>query len=101
MAEKAFTLNELYEAWPVLSTAERVEGFELLQRQEAEEFFLQLNAQDKAQVLQGLRAGERRLWIRLLPPHEATKAFSRYSMTRPEARSKAFSTMRKMRPEGL
>lgn len=71
MAEKAFTLNELYEAWPVLSTAERVEGFELLQRQEAEEFFLQLNAQDKAQVLQGLRAGERRLWIRLLPPDEA------------------------------
>jgi len=71
MAEKAFTLNELYEAWPVLSIAERVEGFELLQRQEAEEFFLQLNAQDKAQVLQGLRAGERRLWIRLLPPDEA------------------------------
>ncbi|MBI3001463.1 MAG: magnesium transporter [Deltaproteobacteria bacterium] len=71
MAEKAFALNELYEAWPVLSTAERVEGFELLQRQEAEEFFLQLNAQDKAQVLQGLRAGERRLWVRLLPPDEA------------------------------
>ena len=71
MAEKAFTLNELYEAWPVLSTAEQVEGFELLQRQEAEEFFLQLNARDKAQVLQGLRAGERRLWIRLLPPDEA------------------------------
>lgn len=71
MAEKTFTLNELYEAWPVLSTAEQVEGFELLQRQEAEEFFLQLNARDKAQVLQGLRAGERRLWIRLLPPDEA------------------------------
>jgi magnesium transporter len=71
MAEKTFTLSELYEAWPVLSNAERVEGFELLQRDEAEEFFLHLSARDKAQVIQGLPTGERRLWLRLLPPDEA------------------------------
>lgn len=71
MAEKAFTLDELYEAWPVLSTTERVEGFELLQREDAEQFFLHLSARDKAEVIQALPLGERRLWIRLLPPDDA------------------------------
>lgn len=71
MADKTFTLSELYEAWPVLSDTERVEGFELLARDEAEDFFLQLSARDKTQVIQGLAPGERRLWIRLLPPDEA------------------------------
>ncbi|MBI2357386.1 MAG: magnesium transporter [Deltaproteobacteria bacterium] len=71
MADKTFTPSELYEAWPVLSDTERVEGFELLARDEAEDFFLQLSARDKTQVIQGLAPGERRLWIRLLPPDEA------------------------------
>jgi magnesium transporter len=71
MSEKSFTLSELYEAWPVLSDVERVEGFELLAREEAEEFFLHLSALDKARVLRQLPQGERRLWIRLLPPDEA------------------------------
>lgn len=71
MAEKAFTLDEFYEAWPILSTTERVEGFELLQREDAEQFFLNLSARDKAEVIQALPLGERRLWIRLLPPDDA------------------------------
>ena len=38
-AEKSFALSELYEAWPVLSIQERVEGFKLLQQDDAEDFF--------------------------------------------------------------
>jgi len=71
MAEKTLIIPELYEAWPVLSTEERVEGFELLGRDDAEEFFLQLNSHDQAQLILGLPAGERRLWLRLLAPDEA------------------------------
>jgi magnesium transporter len=71
MPEKSFTLAELYDAWPVLSTAERVEGFQFLQRDDAEELFLQLSSRDRACLLVALPARERRLWMRLLAPDDA------------------------------
>jgi magnesium transporter len=71
MPEKTFSPTELYEAWPVLSTEERVEGFEFLQRHDADDFFVELSARDKAQLLLALPAGERRLWMRLLAPDDA------------------------------
>src|SRR5688572_28242482 len=71
MAQNNFTAAELYDAWPVLSEAERVEGFESLQRNDAESFFLQLNAHDRAGLVLALPPGERRLWMRLLAPDDA------------------------------
>ena len=71
MAQKNFTPAELYDAWPVLSRSERVEGFEALQRDDAESFFLQLSVRDRANLVLGLPAGERRLWMRLLAPDDA------------------------------
>ena len=71
MAERIFTSAELYEAWPVLSLEERVEGFEFLKRDDADDFFLQLNARDRAELLLALPPGERRLWMRLLAPDDA------------------------------
>ena len=71
MAEKIFTSAELYEAWPVLSLEERVEGFEFLKRDDADDFFLQLSARDRAELLLALPPGGRRLWMRLLAPDDA------------------------------
>jgi magnesium transporter len=71
MPENNFTPSELYEAWPVLSLEERVEGFEYLTRDDADDFFLQLNARDRAALLLALPLGERRLWMRLLAPDDA------------------------------
>jgi magnesium transporter len=71
MAERNFSSSELYEAWPVLSLPERVEGFEYLGRNDADDFFLQLSARDRAQLLSALPAVERRLWMRLLAPDDA------------------------------
>jgi NitT/TauT family transport system ATP-binding protein len=65
-AEKSLALTELYEAWPVLSVKERVEGFKLLGKDDAENFFLHLSARDKAQLTLALPPGERRLWMRFL-----------------------------------
>src|SRR5262249_7530373 len=70
-AESSFVLTELYEAWPILSLSERLEGFKLLRQDDAENFFLHLNARDKGQLILGLPIGERRLWMRLLAPEEA------------------------------
>jgi magnesium transporter len=71
MAEKNFTPGELYDVWPILSAAERVEGFEFLPRDDADNFFLQLSARDRAELILALPGGERRLWMRLLPPDDA------------------------------
>lgn len=71
MPNKILALSELYDAWPLLSIDERVEGFELLQRDEAEEFFLHLSALDQTRMILALPPGEQRLWIRLLAPDEA------------------------------
>jgi len=71
MAEKIFTPSDLYEAWPALSTDERVEGFEVLPREQADDFFVQLNAKDRARLILALPSGERRLWMRRLAPDDA------------------------------
>jgi magnesium transporter len=71
MGDKNFTPTELYDAWPVLSIDERVEGFEFLQREQADDFFLQLNARDRAELVLSLPPGERRLWMRLLAPDDS------------------------------
>jgi magnesium transporter len=71
MAERTFTPTELYDAWPVLAIEDRVEGFEYLPRNEANEFFVQLQTRDRAELLLALPPGERRLWMRLLAPDDA------------------------------
>src|SRR5688572_26945141 len=62
---------ELQEAWTLLPRDDRVEGFRLLPPDEAEEFFLDLPAADQYELIIGFRPGERRLWLRLLPPDDA------------------------------
>ena len=71
MAEKNFTLSELYEAWRILSIDERVKGFESIPRNDADDFFQQLSARDRAELILALPPGERRLWMRLLAPDDA------------------------------
>ncbi len=63
--------DDLLEAWRVLSMRDRVEGFLLLPREEAEELFFSLSAADQAAIVLGLPQGERRSWVRLLAPDDA------------------------------
>ncbi|MFO0582264.1 MAG: magnesium transporter [Anaeromyxobacter sp.] len=63
--------DELRHAWPALSMEERLEGFHGLVRGDADDFFLDLNAADQAELLMALPPEERRLWIRLLAPDDA------------------------------
>jgi magnesium transporter len=85
MAEKNFTPSELYDAWPVLSLEERVEGFEFLRRDTADDFFLQLSSRDRAELLLALPSGERRLWMRLLAPDDAADVIQEASAEEREA----------------
>src|SRR5262245_43483462 len=65
------TADELRDAWPCLSPAERVEGLALLPRTEAEDMFLRLEGLDQARVLHALPAPDQRSWLRMLPPDDA------------------------------
>jgi magnesium transporter len=67
----ALSSSELHDAWLALSPPERVEGFQLLSRSDAEVFFLELDAREQARLLLSLPIEERRLWMRQLPPDDA------------------------------
>ena len=62
---------ELRDVWMILTPDERFDGFRLLPRGDAEEFFLELEARDHAELILALPALERRVWMRLLAPDDA------------------------------
>lgn len=63
--------DELRLAWPILTNSDRAEGFQLLPRDEAEDFFLELGAHDQATLLRAVTPHARRFWWRALAPDDA------------------------------
>lgn len=61
---------ELQDAWALLSDSDRMEGFSLLSRGDAEEIFESLDASQQATLIANMPAGERKLWLRVLPPDD-------------------------------
>ena len=70
-ADEGLSESELREAWPALSSDERVEGLRLLPRHSAEDLFWSLTPREKAELLFNLPESERRSWIRSLAPDDA------------------------------
>lgn len=66
--------DELMEAWAVLSVAERLEGFRVLGREEAESFFMSLSAPDRATLLVDMEPSERAEWLKLLPADDVVES---------------------------
>jgi magnesium transporter len=64
------TAADLREIWSILSLDERVQGFRVLPREEAEALLFGLTGSDLSQLVLGLKASDRRYWIRLLPPDD-------------------------------
>jgi len=71
MSNPSLSYVELHEAWPLLTGEDRVEGFRLLSRLEAEELFGTLDAREQAELIALLPPAERRIWMRLLAPDDA------------------------------
>jgi magnesium transporter len=69
--QDAFLSSELEEVWAFLSIEERVEGFRILSRSDAEELFDRLSASDQARLILALPQAERRSWMRYLEPDDA------------------------------
>jgi magnesium transporter len=69
--KEGLTASELLAAWSVLAHPDRLRGFELLPRPEAEDVFLALTTRDQAELVLSLPPAQRRSWVRLLPPDDA------------------------------
>lgn len=65
------TVSDLTDAWAILDLDERLEGFHLLDRADAEDLFLSLPAYEQLQLLRAFNVTERRSWLRLLEPDDA------------------------------
>ena len=63
--------DDLREAWLLLDSAERSEGFARLARADADDFFLEISARDQWDLLLAMPGADRRSWLRLLPPDDA------------------------------
>ena len=70
---EAATTNalHLWEEWPALSEAERVERFHQLPSDEINDFFVTLDPTEQAALLLAIPVSERRIWVRLLDPDDA------------------------------
>ncbi len=64
-------LQSLLESWPTLTLEQRIENFQKLQREDAEEIFLNLGAADQYDLILALLPTTKRSWIRLLDPDDA------------------------------
>lgn len=60
----------LWERWPHLTHAERLQQFRELHTAEKADFFLELSAHDQSDLLLRLPEDQRRVWMRLLPPDD-------------------------------
>ena len=69
--------DELRDAWPLLDLDERVDGLRVLNKEDAEDFFLGLSAAEQSALLSHFRPRERRHWMRLLEPDDAADVLQR------------------------
>ena len=70
-SSESLLVDELMDTWPILDDEERLEGFRLLAREEAEDLFLALDSPDQVALLRALPSRERQIWLRQLPPDDA------------------------------
>ena len=64
------TAADLREIWSILSLDERVQGFRVLPRDEAENLLFSLTDADLIKLVLALKPSDRRYWVRLLPPDD-------------------------------
>jgi magnesium transporter len=93
MLEELYTESpavQLWEEWPALSMAQRVDRFKQLPSQDADDFFLSLEPREQETLLLALPQGEQRLWLRVLPPDDAADLIQEAP---PEERDRLFELL--------
>lgn len=65
------SFDDLWEIWPTLAEDERLEWFEQLDHNDAEDFFSSIPSEDQAFLLQKMSDRNTRYWVRELAPDDA------------------------------
>src|SRR4051812_12939890 len=85
LEREPLSLGEIREVWPLLAHTDRIQGFLLLPRDEAEDFFFSVSARDQADLVCGRPGREQRSWVRLCPPDDAADLIQAAPMEKREA----------------
>lgn len=64
-------IQSVIKSWPTLNRDQRLATFAAVPRDLADDLFLALSSRDQWELLLDLPDGERRIWMRLLPPDDA------------------------------
>ncbi len=65
------TIDDLWEIWPTLSDDERLEWFEQLGHDDAEDFFSAIPCEDQVTLILAMTPHQQRQWMRILAPDDA------------------------------
>ena len=65
------TFDDLWELWPSLSDDERLEWFEQLSHDGAEDFFSSITCEDQVALIMSMTPHQQRQWMRILAPDDA------------------------------
>lgn len=65
------TFDDLWELWPSLSDDERLEWFEQLNHDDAEDFFSSITCEDQIALIISMTPHQQRQWMRILAPDDA------------------------------
>ncbi len=71
MSTDVVSIEDLRDAWRLLTPEDLAESFLLLPREQAEDFFDELPTEGRVRLLRALPLAERRLWARQLDPDDA------------------------------
>lgn len=80
----AHDLSVIHDEWSQLSKEKRKNNFNTLNRTDAEELFLNLNASDQFELIEEMSNLEIRSWLRLLAPDDAADLIQEVSSERKE-----------------
>ena len=65
------TIDDLWELWPSLSEDERLEWFDQLSHDDAEDFFSSIPCEDQSALIAAMTPHQQRQWMRILAPDDA------------------------------
>ena len=65
------TIDDLWELWPSLSEDERLEWFDQLSHDDAEDFFSSITCEDQSALIAAMTPHQQRQWMRMLAPDDA------------------------------
>ena len=84
------TIDDLWELWPSLSEDERLEWFDQLSHDDAEDFFSSITCEDQSALSAARAPHQQRQWMRILAPDEAADELQRIDDEEMQRRLKTY-----------